>query len=205
LRLAWLRLLDCEAKATALIEEVEVALPRICFVGVSVFVDDDFIHESKPHLSSGLGRSSPEGSCGFSRAEQRLLLAPLPGATDEELSQQLGIFLSTVKNVWRSIYNRSAAQLPELFPEDPRWSISQRGEETPGIAENPATRRRPGSFIAVRKGMPGYPAAWRGCKTWPCAPMSQGAGIERAEFTAKGATAALRPRGGAFFTGRPGS
>jgi hypothetical protein len=47
LRLAWLRLLDCEAKATVVIEEVEAALPGICFVGVSVFVDDDFILEIK--------------------------------------------------------------------------------------------------------------------------------------------------------------
>jgi hypothetical protein len=39
----------------------------------------------------------------------------------------LGISLSTVKNVWRSIYSRSAAQPPVLFPKDAGWS--KRGKE----------------------------------------------------------------------------
>jgi len=54
---------------------------------------------------------------GFSRGEQRLLLAALgAAATDEELSESLKISLFVVKKVWRSIYDRVAARLPELVP-----------------------------------------------------------------------------------------
>jgi hypothetical protein len=68
---------------------------------------------------------------GFSQGEQRLLLSALSGRTDEELSADLGTSASTVKNTWRSIYNRAVSRLPELFPEhsgsDAR--ISERGKE----------------------------------------------------------------------------
>lgn len=53
---------------------------------------------------------------GFSRSEQRLLLAALPGRTDEELCRELGRSLPTVKGTWRSIYDRAASHLPELYP-----------------------------------------------------------------------------------------
>ncbi len=52
---------------------------------------------------------------GFSRGEQRLLLAALAGGTDEELSEQIDISLSSVKKTWRSIYERVAACQPELL------------------------------------------------------------------------------------------
>jgi hypothetical protein len=54
--------------------------------------------------------------CGFSRSEQRLLLAALGGGTDEELSDGLRISLSAVKKVWHSIYDRVDACLPEVLP-----------------------------------------------------------------------------------------
>jgi hypothetical protein len=43
----------------------------------------------------------------------------------------LGTSLSTVKNTWRSIYNRAAARLPDLFPDHARADLrlSQRGKE----------------------------------------------------------------------------
>jgi hypothetical protein len=53
---------------------------------------------------------------GFSRSEQRLLLSALPGGTDEELSDDLGISVSAVKKTWRSAYDRVAACQPELIP-----------------------------------------------------------------------------------------
>jgi hypothetical protein len=53
---------------------------------------------------------------GFSSGEQRMLLSALAGGTDEELSDQLGVSLSTVKKTWRSAYDRVAACLPELIP-----------------------------------------------------------------------------------------
>ncbi len=55
---------------------------------------------------------------GFSGSEQRLLLSALAGGTDEDLSGDLGVSLSTVKKTWRSAYDRVAACLPELIPSD---------------------------------------------------------------------------------------
>ncbi len=55
---------------------------------------------------------------GFSKSEQRLLLCALGGGTDQELSDDLGISLSSVKKMWRSAYERVAASLPELIPRN---------------------------------------------------------------------------------------
>jgi DNA-binding NarL/FixJ family response regulator len=68
---------------------------------------------------------------GFSRAEQRLLLAALSGETDAKLAEDLGTTISTVKNTWRSIYNRVASRMPNLFPDRPHAEAqnSDRGRE----------------------------------------------------------------------------
>ena len=68
---------------------------------------------------------------GFSRSEQRLLLCALGGGTDRELSDDLGISLSTVKKTWRSAYDRVAACLPELIPRNSTADngTSERGRE----------------------------------------------------------------------------
>ncbi len=68
---------------------------------------------------------------GFSRSEQELLLSALPGGTDEELSDNLGISLSAVKKTWRSAYDRVAARLPELIPgnSSSNGDISKRGRD----------------------------------------------------------------------------
>lgn len=68
---------------------------------------------------------------GFSRSEQRLLLSALAGGTDEELSDDLGISLSTVKKTWRSAYDRVAACLPDLISSDskPDGETSKRGRD----------------------------------------------------------------------------
>src|SRR5438477_3874695 len=50
LRQAWLRLLQYEAKRAMVLEEVNGSHATICFVGVSVFVDDDFVREIKNPL-----------------------------------------------------------------------------------------------------------------------------------------------------------
>ena len=70
--------------------------------------------------------------CGFSPSEQRLLLAALIGATDEELSSKLGISVPTVKKTWLSVYQRAASRLPDLIPEKyPQADdgTSERGKE----------------------------------------------------------------------------
>jgi len=44
---AWLRLIGCDAKRTTVFQTVEGPRAPICFVGVSVFVNDDFMRELK--------------------------------------------------------------------------------------------------------------------------------------------------------------
>ena len=68
---------------------------------------------------------------GFSRGERRLLLSALSGGTDKEVHDVLGASLSTVKNTWRSIYNRAALRLPELFVDHSKTDVrsSERGKE----------------------------------------------------------------------------
>jgi hypothetical protein len=44
---AWLRLLSCEAKVAAVIEQINGSRATICFVGISAFVSDAFLHEMK--------------------------------------------------------------------------------------------------------------------------------------------------------------
>jgi hypothetical protein len=68
---------------------------------------------------------------GFSGSEQRLLLAALAGGTDEDLSEELAISLSTVKKTWRCVYDRVAACLPELIPGNSQSNgeASKRGRD----------------------------------------------------------------------------
>jgi hypothetical protein len=68
---------------------------------------------------------------GFSVSEQRLLLSALAGGTDEQLSDDLGISFSAVKKTWRSIYDRVAACLPELIPNNSQLEgeASKRGKD----------------------------------------------------------------------------
>jgi hypothetical protein len=64
--------------------------------------------------------------CGFSEREQKLLLSALSGGTNDEVSEQVGVSRATVKNTWRSIYNRVISGLPELFLDDTQ---EKRGKE----------------------------------------------------------------------------
>lgn len=53
----------------------------------------------------------------FRSSEQRLLLLAFSGATDEQLSRDLGISVSAVKKCWQQIYGRVAECAPELVPD----------------------------------------------------------------------------------------
>lgn len=67
---------------------------------------------------------------GFRPSEQRLLLAALPGGTDEDLATALGISLSAVKKTWRSIYDRVTDRKPGLIPDQVSEELtSERGKE----------------------------------------------------------------------------
>lgn len=67
----------------------------------------------------------------FSQSQQRLLLAALSGMTDEKLSEALAVSPNTIRNTWRSIYERAASHLPEIFDDgwQPDSANSQRGKE----------------------------------------------------------------------------
>ena len=67
---AWLRLLECEAKVTAVIHDGEGSHAPICFFGVSAIVRDDFLREMKtpPHFWLG-----PELTRRIMRGESPLL------------------------------------------------------------------------------------------------------------------------------------
>jgi hypothetical protein len=69
--------------------------------------------------------------CGFRPSEQRLLLMALGGGTDDELSEELGVSIPTVKKMWLSIYRRVDQNLPELNPNHPQPDVemTQRGKE----------------------------------------------------------------------------
>jgi DNA-binding CsgD family transcriptional regulator len=64
---------------------------------------------------------------GLNRSEQRLLAFALPGTTDEDLANILGISLTTVKKLWVSIYRRVEDHLPELVPDPFRPGLSSNG------------------------------------------------------------------------------
>jgi DNA-binding CsgD family transcriptional regulator len=60
---AWLRLLECEAKSAIVFEEVDGSRATLCGIGVSAFVNDDFMRELKarpcwygPELARRLSR-----------------------------------------------------------------------------------------------------------------------------------------------------
>jgi DNA-binding CsgD family transcriptional regulator len=66
---------------------------------------------------------------GFSPSEQRLLLAALSGATDEELSGELGISVPTVKKAWFSVYRRMTDRQPETIRDCAQDGAAKRGKE----------------------------------------------------------------------------
>jgi hypothetical protein len=73
---------------------------------------------------------------GLNRSEQGLLSSALPGATDEQLAEILGVSLPAVKKRWVSIYRRVEDYMPELIiPDPPRSDI-------PAIGRGKERRRR---------------------------------------------------------------
>lgn len=73
----------------------------------------ELAHSRMSWISSLFHYDAPQ--IGFSRSEQKLLSAALPGGTDEELSDELAISLSAVKKAWSSVYDRAADHLPECI------------------------------------------------------------------------------------------
>lgn len=53
---------------------------------------------------------------GLRMSDQELLAAALKGSTDVELSEELGLKLSTLKKRWASVFNRVVMAKPDLLP-----------------------------------------------------------------------------------------
>ena len=68
---------------------------------------------------------------GFSRSEQRMLLAALAGksGTDEELAVALAVSLPTIKKMWLSVYRRMAEVQPKMVRDSARSGAAERGKE----------------------------------------------------------------------------
>src|SRR5580704_1888533 len=68
---------------------------------------------------------------GFSRSEQRMLLAALAGksGTDEELTEALGVSLPTIKKMWLSVYRRMTDGQSKTIRDFTRSGVAERGKE----------------------------------------------------------------------------
>jgi len=52
---------------------------------------------------------------GCSAAERRVLRLAVADMTDEDIADEIGVTAHTLKKVWRSVFQRAAAALPDLF------------------------------------------------------------------------------------------
>lgn len=66
---------------------------------------------------------------GFSRSEQKLLRSALAGATDEELTDELGVSRGAVKRAWSAIYERVSALFPQLAENGDEGDAQTRGKQ----------------------------------------------------------------------------
>lgn len=73
----------------------------------------------------------------FSPSEQRLLHAAMQGSTDMELSDRLGISASSVRRGWLSIYDRVAAQAPDVLGQ-----LAARNHESANAARGKGKKYR---------------------------------------------------------------
>ncbi len=101
---AWLRLLDYEAKSTVVFEEVQDSRVRIFGVGVSVFVNDEFMREMKTPPLLWIG---PELARRIARGNPPLL----PGRALRDANARGGLNLLT----WEGCIRPEDAARPETY------------------------------------------------------------------------------------------
>ena len=65
----------------------------------------------------------------FTPVEQELLFWALTEMTDDELAEELGVALITVRKRWERIYDRVLFISPELFPAGAQTNAQKRGAE----------------------------------------------------------------------------
>lgn len=67
---------------------------------------------------------------GFSGSERRQLRLAVADLTDDQIGDELGLSAHTVKKLWKSIHQRAADRMPDLFDDDPALAESgTRGPE----------------------------------------------------------------------------
>jgi DNA-binding CsgD family transcriptional regulator len=68
---------------------------------------------------------------GFSGSQRRQLRLAVADLTDEQIGDELGLSAHTVKKLWRTIHQRAAERMPDLFEETaaPAAEIATRGPE----------------------------------------------------------------------------
>lgn len=67
---------------------------------------------------------------GFSAAERRVLRLALGELADEDIADEIGVTQHTLKKVWRSVYQRAADALPDMFEKAPSGTLpGTRGPE----------------------------------------------------------------------------
>jgi hypothetical protein len=103
LRSAWLRLLQWDAKRSSVLEKADGYRKRICFVGVSVFVTDDFVREMKTPPLCWFG---PE-------LAKRIVRGNSPVLSDQQLAEAntlAGLNLL----VWEGCFHTALGEDPEI-------------------------------------------------------------------------------------------
>ncbi len=75
-------------------------------------------------------------------SEQKLLVAALSGATDQELAVKLGVTFSAVKARWRSTFARISEHMPSLitYPDDGEGRGAPEAPPRNGIRPQPSGR-----------------------------------------------------------------
>ena len=80
---------------------------------------------------------------GFTRGQQRLLLAAMNGGTDDELAAELGVSISAVKKTWRTIYDRVLEHAPDILP------VASDGKDGKGNQRGKSKKHRLLSYLRV--------------------------------------------------------
>ena len=112
---------------------------------------------------------------GFSRSEQRMLLAALAGqsGTDEELAVALGVSLPTIKKMWLSVYRRMADVQPKQTRDSAPSGTSVHNSAPSGTSVRNSAR----SGVAVRDSARSATAVSESAQSGPTVSGSAPSGI----------------------------
>lgn len=134
-------------EAPAAIEAMFVAagLKRLRFIAASPTQQLSALDAGEDRVLLGITREEVEASqpgppifwlftnkrprCGFTRAEQQVMLLAADGLTDAEIAEKLSISLNSAKKRWGSIYKRAQQHFPSLLNVMEPTEADARGKE----------------------------------------------------------------------------